>query len=189
MKVGNMAHKRRNIDKIGPNGKSTRNARPLDWLEIAGHPYPHQYPWLATFGEGDDRCFVYVIAPEGKWPVKVGISSNPKSRLFSLQGANWKRLRVEHCCWTATRAQALAIEKYLHAEFAEGGKWLLGEWVDARPDEAKERIEWASMTLSIPVDFTIPADKEAEVWKRLKAMWPVEAIYEANARKTEMVGY
>ena len=189
MKVGRMAHKRRNIDKIGPNGKGSKNARPLDWLEIAEWPFPHSYPWLATFGDGDDRCFVYVIAPEGKWPVKVGISSNPKKRLFALQGANWKRLRVEHCCWTATRADAFAIEKYLHAEFADGGKWLLGEWVDARPDEAKERIEWAALALSINVSFDIPTDKIEEVQKRINAMWPVEARYEANARRTEIRGY
>lgn len=184
-----MVHKRRNLDKISPTGRSYKNARALDWMEITEWPYPDKYPWLASFGPGDDRCFVYVIAPEGKWPVKVGISSSPKKRLMSLQGANWKRLRVEHCGWTETRAEALAIERYLHAEFADGGKWLLGEWVDARPDEAKERIQWAAMALNIGVTFDVPEDKIAEVRKKLDAMWSVEDRYEANARRFEIVGY
>jgi hypothetical protein len=173
-------HKRPDLSRISIAGMS-KNARPYEWVIIKEFPYPYQHPWLATFGGGDDRCFVYVIAPDGKWPVKVGISTSPRKRLAQLQCSNWKRLKVEHCAWVASKKDALAIEKFIHDEFSENGKWLLGEWVDARPEEAKERIEWASMALSIPVDFTLPADKEADVQALLDKMWPTNARYEAHA--------
>jgi len=181
-----MQDKRRILSTISPTGRRGKNTRPLDWLEIAEFPYPRNYPWLANFGAGDDRCFVYVIVPEGKWPVKVGISKSPKRRLVDLQGANWKRLRVEYCGWTATRADALAIERFVHDEYAERGKWLLGEWIDARPDEAKERIEWAAMALSINVSFALPDDKISEVQATIDAIWPMAARHAAYGEKYDM---
>lgn len=183
-----MGHKRQNLDAVSIIGTRGKNARPFDWVEIAEWPTPQLYPWLADFSGDDPRCFIYVIAPEGKWPVKVGISKSPRRRLSDLQGANWKRLKVEVCAWAETKTSAFALEQYVHSDYSDRGKWLLGEWIDARPDDAKERIEWAAMALNIGVNFGIPEDKISEVQRKIDSMWPTNARHEAIAKRTE-IGY
>jgi hypothetical protein len=54
---------------------------------------------------GRPFCNVYIIAPEGTWPVKIGIAVNAAKRLSSLQTSHWKPLQIMKVWWCADAAQ------------------------------------------------------------------------------------
>lgn len=157
-------------------------AQNLEWLRWTGkRPDVPDALWLVNWRAlGSPRYCVYVIAPDGQWPVKVGISHCPSSRLASLQVGNWKRLEVAHCFWTHTEADARLIEQAVHRDYTEQQKWLLGEWVDTRPADARERVEWAALINGIDVSLDVPSDAIPFIQKRIDVMWPWAAYHAAN---------
>lgn len=165
-----------------------RKAQDLEWLKWAmDRPAPEDALWLVDFKSLNSlRYCVYVIAPDGKWPVKVGISHSPRSRLATLQVGNWKRLEVAYCFWVESMADALLIEREVHKDYADQNKWLLGEWIDARPQEARERIEWAALSLSIEASRSVPPEAVDYVKAKIEALWPWDQQYQAVAARYQM---
>lgn len=89
-------------------------------------------------------CHVYIIAQlnsayEIVGPVKVGVSSNPVSRLQSLQTGSPSRLVIvaRYTFWK--RSHALAVEKCFHDTCAVYR--LEGEWFDIEPAGAVSLME------------------------------------------------
>lgn len=158
-----------------------QKAQNLEWIKWARRrPEPEDSLWLVDWRSlKSERCCVYVIAPDGQWPVKVGISHAPRSRLLSLQVGNWKRLEVAACYWTHSVADALLLEREVHRDYSQQEKWLLGEWIDARPNEAAEKIQWAAMILSIDISDAVPADAMDSISQRIDALWPWPAYSKA----------
>lgn len=157
----------------------------LKWVH--NRPEAHTALWLVDWkAMGSDRYCVYVISPDSQWPVKVGISSSPKNRLSGLQSAYWRRLEVAECFWVETKSDALEIERAVHDHFAEKGKWLLGEWVDARAAEAREQVEWASVISGIPVSSAVPEDAQDYVQGVITRYWPRPILNQAAGRKDDI---
>jgi hypothetical protein len=77
---------------------------------------------------------VYVIGPDSG-PFKVGISSDPKQRLDSLQTGNHVRLSIH---FEMDEDDAAGLEKRFHAYFAE--KRLGGEWFEMPLPEITEAL-------------------------------------------------
>lgn len=67
--------------------------------------------------------FIYIIGMENSNAVKIGVASNPESRLRQLQSGNPYRLQLIQT-FKATEAK----ERFLHARFREYK--LIGEWFD-----------------------------------------------------------
>ncbi len=88
--------------------------------------------------------FFYIISHldlvKEEWcgPVKLGISSNPESRLTALQSGNPYRIGVYWQWPVPARRMAVDIERLAHERFE--GVRLAGEWFDIHPDEA---FSWA----------------------------------------------
>lgn len=86
-------------------------------------------------------CLVEADAPNG--PCKVGVATNLSKRLSSLQGGNWRELRI---AWSVTlddRGNALNVESHILSRLRpdifgimEKRRRLKSEWIDASPDEA-----------------------------------------------------
>lgn len=165
-------------------------AQDFEWLKWGfKRPELEEGLWLVDWRSiGSPKYCVYVIAPDGQWPVKIGISHSPvdRSRLGNLQVGNWKRLEVAHCFWTETQADALAIEKEVHRDYSEQKKWLLGEWVDTRPNEARERIEWAALILGVNIGNDVPSEAAESIKARIETLWPWTTYYQAMAERGEM---
>lgn len=160
----------------------------FEWLKWGfQRPTVEQGLWLVDWKSlGSPKYCVYVIAPDGQWPVKIGISHSPRTRLGNLQIGNWKRLEVAHCFWTESREDAHAIEQAVHKDYSEQKKWLLGEWVDTRPAEARERIEWAALILGLNIGTDIPAEAVESIKARIDVLWPWATYYQAMAARGEM---
>lgn len=163
-------------------------AQDFEWLKWGyRRPTVEEGLWLVDWRSlGSQKYCVYVIAPDGQWPVKIGISHSPRARLANLQSGNWKRLEVSHCFWTESEADARAVEQAVHRDYSEQKKWLLGEWVDTRPAEAKERVEWAALILGVNVGTTIPEEAVASIKRRIDVLWPWTEYYQASADRSEM---
>lgn len=86
--------------------------------------------------------FVYVIGSDAG-PHKVGISSNPVTRLASLQTAHHERLTLH---FTLDCADAAAVERYTHA--ALRAHRLSGEWFDIDAQEAVAAVQAAAEAVS-----------------------------------------
>lgn len=80
--------------------------------------------------------YLYVIAGENTWPatVKVGISSDPSSRLKGVQTGNPARLKIHYAFKLPTREAASWIERRVHEQAEEAEARLFGEWLQATPD-------------------------------------------------------
>ena len=126
----------------------------VDWSILRKNDRDHV--WLADWKKfGLPYCSIYVIAPEGHWPSKIGISTFAKKRVQSLQTSHWKMLVVKKCYWAETVADARAVEQKVHSILKEDQAYLLGEWFDKSPKQAAEVIEFAAMALGIGIDDKI----------------------------------
>lgn len=93
---------------------------------------------------------VYVIgADRTDFPVKVGYSRKPESRLSSLQMGIWFYIHILGMRYVESEPQARKVEKEAHKILSASGKALLGEWFDASPAKAVEAIEWAALTVGV----------------------------------------
>lgn len=77
--------------------------------------------------------FVYVIQGDPGGPIKIGVATNPRKRLSSLQTGNPQRLRLLHVV-----PGDHALEAAFHQRLADAV--VLGEWF-AGP-EAEEFLNW-----------------------------------------------
>ena len=125
-------------------------------------------------------CSIYIVAPDGHWPCKIGISNYARKRLNVLQTSHWKRLEVARCFWAPSVNDARRIEKKAHEILKEGGLYLLGEWFDRTPEKAAEVIEFAALTegveLSEKVGHPEAAQDIAREWEAMIGdRWAIEA--------------
>ena len=121
--------------------------------------------WMLNWKELDlPYCGVYVISTDSLLPCKVGFSVSPMKRLAAIQTSHWRKLQVSAYRWCETQAEARKIEQEAHNILRDKKSELLGEWFDARVTEALDAIEWASVTLSIPVHKHVPQDN----WVKLR---------------------
>lgn len=80
--------------------------------------------------------YVYVIGmetPEGEWtgPSKVGVSTNPRSRLASLQTGSPMKLVLSWVFTAMDRRTAFALENAFHQMHSDDA--LEGEWFHMHP--------------------------------------------------------
>lgn len=102
---------------------------------------------MARIVQGD-AFYIYCIVEEGcekTGPCKVGVATNLNARMSSLQGGNWRQLKVAWQSCVRDRKHALEVEFRILVRmrpnmFCHPGprKRLKSEWVDATPDEAYE---------------------------------------------------
>lgn len=102
----------------------------------------------------DDRAkgmpsAVYVIAPTDMPVCKIGIASDPTSRLISLQGGNWNQLGVHSLLWSDVGAYE--IEQLALRAAKEMDLHVRGEWIAAEPAEACELVLKAARHSRRPV--------------------------------------
>lgn len=107
---------------------------------------------------GSERCSIYVVAPEGTWPVKIGIAVYPISRVRDLQTSHWKKLEVVGAVWCHNKQDALNVERKTHAMLEDDNRRLLGEWFDRSAEQAIQAINFASDLTGIEVHDTLPKD-------------------------------
>lgn len=94
-------------------------------------------------------CSVYVICEaESNWerpPVKVGMATNPHSRLAQLQTGSPRRLMVLHWFPCPHKDIAREVERTFHELHADVR--LEGEWFDLKPYDAVGRVGHVIMQL------------------------------------------
>lgn len=128
-----------------PQITSRREAR-HEWYEAD----PSEHVWLADWRAHKlPHCSVYVIAPEGHWPSKVGIAVCAKKRVQGLQTSHWKQLVVSACFYAPSIADARKVEQKVHAMLKEERAYLLGEWFDKTAAQAAQVVEFAGDLLGI----------------------------------------
>jgi len=105
---------------------------------------------------GFEFCCVYVIGPDKKWPMKIGISTYPAKRLAAMQTALWDPLVVHKLFFASDVASAREVERATHQSLHENDKGLLGEWFDLRPDEASDAVEFAALAIGVEISKEPP---------------------------------
>lgn len=78
--------------------------------------------------------YVYAMSAEGR--TKVGISSNPKKRLDTLQTAHAAQIVLVGLLACETREEARAVEASIHRRLAASR--LMGEWFAVEPAAVQE---------------------------------------------------
>lgn len=140
--------------------------------EKLDNEYGPQPLWLLDWGElGFAYSGVYVIAPGGAWPNKIGISCCVPRRLIALQTSHWQKLHVFDY-WLCENAKAArTVERSVHKILADDGKLLMGEWFDVRSNQASKVVEYAADREGIELARRIPeTEKFAHVHQRLSDM-------------------
>lgn len=142
-------------------------------IELDYHADLWMVPWRRF---GFDFCGVYLIAPAGKWPVKVGMSEDAARRLNSLQTAHWQQMRIMSYWICENKAAARQIEAKCHAELKN--KRMMGEWFDIKADAAADVVEFCGELLGIGLAKRVP---ETARFAQVKAH--IESFYDARGRK------
>jgi hypothetical protein len=96
-----------------------------------------------TYLRHDKEWFVYVAFEYGaddSGPCKIGTANDVKYRLASLQNGNPRRLVIAAAYKFGNRTAALAVEKAIHAEFAEF-RLPDRDWFFTDPRSLTEAIE------------------------------------------------
>ncbi len=143
--------------------------------EIDYHGDLWMVPWRKF---GFDYCGVYVICPQAKWPIKIGISDNAAKRLTQLQTGHWSRLKVAAYWVCESAAKARQIESIAHSALEKKNKRLLGEWFDIRPDKAAELVEFEAEIAGIELMKRVPETAKFEPIKQ-----HLDAFYDLRYRK------
>jgi hypothetical protein len=86
------------------------------------------------------QFWIYIIAPEAGWPVKVGYSQNLVTRLGRLQEGSQERLRLQKKYPVPNKSAALRMERVIHKKL-DGAKFnsskrIKGEWFNVFVDDA-----------------------------------------------------
>lgn len=97
-----------------------------------------------SIGDGHACYWLYCIVEDGSesnGPCKIGIASNVGKRFCSLQGGNWRQLRIVWLVRLPDREVALRVEEYClsclrpNCYGMSKRRSLRSEWVDATPNE------------------------------------------------------
>ena len=107
---------------------------------------------------GTERCSVYVVAAEGRWPCKIGIAVYPAKRLSTIQTSHWKKMELVRAVWCHNAQEARAVEQKAHTILREDHRGLMGEWFDRSPEQCLDVINFAAIALGIEVFDTVPDD-------------------------------
>ena len=118
------------------------------------------YVWMIDWPKyGLPFSTVYVIAPESKWPIKIGVSNSPRKRLADLQTSHWKVLHVMKGFWCASAKDALKVEREAHRMLREDNRCLLGEWFDRTAEQAEEVIRFAAARHDVALGDEVPTEE------------------------------
>jgi hypothetical protein len=127
-------------------------------------------PWRKL---GFDYCGIYLITPEGKWPVKIGISEDAASRINSLQTSHWHQMRIASYWICENKNQARKLEASVHISLKNHR--LMGEWFDIKLHQAFEVLEFEAEKLGIELARKIP-----ETAKFASVRHHIQAFYDAR---------
>jgi hypothetical protein len=122
--------------------------------------------WMVPWKEyGFDYCGVYIIGPENRWPLKIGISERAYTRVNTLQTAHWSRIDC-HGYWICeNRAEAAKVEKKAH-DLLKDTRHLMGEWFDVDVKKAAETILFAAQSVGVEMVADLP---KTEKFKQIHA--------------------
>lgn len=87
------------------------------------------------------QFWIYIIAPEHGWPVKIGYSQNLITRLGSLQVGSPETLRLQKRYPVPNKSAAIRIERLIHKKLDEAGNRQRGEWFNVFVDDAIHVVE------------------------------------------------
>lgn len=135
-------------------------------------------PWRRL---GFDYCGVYLITPEGKWPVKIGISDDAAKRLNSLQTSHWHQMRIASYWICSDRASARKLEAKAHD--ALKNRRLMGEWFDIQIEKAVDLVEFEASIIGVELAKEIP---ETARFDAVKAH--IDAFYAARGNHLDKLG-
>ncbi len=112
--------------------------------------------WMVPWKEyGFDYCGVYIIGPENRWPLKIGISERAYTRVNTLQTAHWSRIDC-HGYWICeNRTEAAKVEKKAH-EILKDTRHLMGEWFDVDIRKAAETVQFAAHLAGVEMVNRLP---------------------------------
>lgn len=139
-----------------------------------GYYFSHnELLWMVPWKEyGFDYCGVYIIGPEKRWPLKIGISERAYARINELQTAHWQRIDC-HGYWICENKRAAAlVEKKAH-ELLKDTHHLMGEWFDIDFKKAAETILFAAQSAGVELVADLPKiDKFKQVHSYLDLAAP-----------------
>lgn len=127
--------------------------------------------------------FIYVIGPTAGLQ-KVGLATDPKTRLAALQTACPFHLML-HASVQVPSGEAHAVERRAHRLLKTA--WVRNEWFQATPDEAVAAVQAAAGAIALPAKlplFDFDATDEGPVSRRLnlKATHPLWSACRAMLR-------
>lgn len=127
-------------------------------------------PWKQY---GFDYCGVYLIGPQKRWPLKVGISESAYKRIDALQTAHWQQIDC-HAYWICENKRAAAlVERKAHALLKDGPRHMMGEWFDIDINKAREIVVFAAQSVGVEIVSDLPrVDKFKKVFAYLEVAAP-----------------
>jgi hypothetical protein len=93
----------------------------------------------------EDRCALYMIHDTASNAIKIGISSQPETRLQQIQGHyNVGRCRLLRTTWFMSRDEARKYERTFHMRYKSSQSQKQGgrEWFNLSADQANGFAEW-----------------------------------------------
>lgn len=135
-------------------------------------------PWRSL---GFSYCGIYLITPEAKWPVKIGISEDAAARLNALQTSHWHQMRIVNYWVCEDRKRAKQMEAAAHRALRT--RRMMGEWFDMRPEKAAETVEFEAEIAGIVLAKRIP---ETARFAAVRAH--IEGFYAARAQHLDKLG-
>jgi hypothetical protein len=130
--------------------------------------------WMVPWRQyGFNYCGVYLIGPNNRWPLKIGISECAYKRIDALQTAHWQRINC-HGYWLCENKKAAAlVERKAHELLKEGSRHLMGEWFDIDLKKAAEIVVFAADAVGVEIVADIPKiDKFRKVFAYLEIAYP-----------------
>lgn len=132
------------------------------------HTRIHDFSWMLDWKRlGRPHCHVYVIGPQEKRPIKVGVAVDGHKRLTGIQTGNWNPLFVHRSGWLPDTKTAIALERFVHRTLKK--HHLSGEWFDVDAEEAFETVEWAAKSQGWELQTGIPDELVGSVYDEVKA--------------------
>ena len=119
-----------------------------------------QRPWgFRDFVKARGYCSLYLLSVGGDAPIKIGITSDPVSRLCDFQNANYRPVQYHRVWWTPGQPMAARLESAFKLHFLPDH--VRGEWYNVSHEEATGFVEEAI------VDFGTWGITQAEIEARM----------------------
>lgn len=113
---------------------------------------------------------IYIIAPKDqKWPVSIGITSNPSAAYHSFQKGWWEEHKIHVLLWADNDDITNKLKRLMGEAMAHQRRFFSRSWYDATVEEAERLL--TAITMAQGIQLFDDVEKHQKIFYTARTAW------------------